>query len=275
MAQLAQDRSSSHLRNARHPSSYPADWYIEDDETMPQSTKHDDRQTRLGSMLRAWNTRTKLGLLVGRELAFRWDPAQPGVGIDPDVYVAEMPPPPPNGDIWSMRTWKEGHHPPILAIEIVSHTRPKKDYTRSPERHDLLGTFELWVFDPHLYGKIAGQPPVYLQVYQRETNNRLVQMHAGDGPFHSDAIDAWVMVIDGELVIANDRDGKDRWPTLEEEAQRCADEHAKRADEHAKRVDEERIAKHAALTRAHEERVAKEAALARIAELEAMLAKGR
>jgi Uma2 family endonuclease len=256
------------MRSAHQTSSYPADWYIEDDETMPQSTKHDDREVRLRSILSAWNARESLGLLVGCELAFRWDSSEPGVGIDPDVYVAERPPPVPFDDILSIRTWEEGHSPPILAIEIVSRSRPKKDYTRSPERHDLLGTFELWVFDPHLYGNSANQPPVYLQVYRRETNSRLVQMHAGDGPFRSEALDAWVSVVEGEIAISNDREGKDRWLTLEGEAQQ-------RADEHAKRADDERAAKDAALVRADDEAKRAQAALARIAELEAMLALGR
>jgi hypothetical protein len=167
-----------------------------------------------------------------------------------------------------------------LAIEIVSNSRPGKDYKDSPEKHDLLGTFELWIFDPDLEGYTSEQPPVFLQVFQRETNNRLVQMHAGAGPYRSDALDAWVMVIDEELVIANDREGKDRWPTLEEAAQRVADEHAKRAENEAKRAEDERQAKESALNQASEqtrrldeERAEKEAALARIAELEALLAR--
>ena len=292
MAQLAQDRSLNQLRNAQHMSSYPADWYIEDDETMPQSTKHDAHEARLRSIFVAWNVRTSRGLLVGCELAFRWDPKEPGVGIDPDIYVVEMPPPVPYDDIPSIRTWEEGNFPPILAIEVVSRTRPKKDYSRSPERHNLLGTFELWVFDPHLYGNAPNQPSVYLQIYQRETNNRLVQTYAGDGPYFSDATDAWVMVIDGELVIANDREGKDRWPTLEEAERQRADEYAKRANEQAKRAENEAKRANEQAKRADEqakraddalkhvaeqtrlvdeERAEKEFALARIAELEALL----
>jgi Uma2 family endonuclease len=264
---------SNQMRNAQTRSSYPADWYIEDDESMPQSTKHVGREFRLMSTLLAWNARTKLGLLVGCELAFRWDSKERGVGIDPDVYVAEMPPLPPNGDLWSMRTWKEGHHSPMLAIEIVSHSRPKKDYTSAPERHDLLGTFELWVYDPHLYGNSPGQSPVYLQVFQRETNSALVQKYAGSGPFRSDALDAWVMVVEDELVISNDREGHDRWLTLEEEAQSCADAEAKRADDEAKRADDEARRADDEAKRADDEAKRAESALARIAELEAMLAK--
>lgn len=267
MAQLAQDRS---LGSAQHTSSYPADWYIEDDEKVSQSPDHQMAEFRLQSTLLAWQKRTnQQGLLIGCELACRWDPAHPRVGVDPDVFVVEKPPvDEETRRIRSLRTWESGHSPPILAIEIASDSRPKKDYKDSPERHDLLGTFELWVFDPELCGRSNTQPPVFLQIFQRETNNHLVRKYAGSGPYYSDALDAWVMVIDGDLVIADDQEGKSRWPTLDEAEQRRADEHAKRAEEQARLVQEERAAKERALQ-------AKADAEARIAELEALLAKTR
>lgn len=274
MAQLAQDRSVHQMRNARARSSYPADWYIEDNEDVSQDPDHQEDEFLLQSTLLAWKKRTKQDhLLIGCEMACRWDPVQYKVGVDPDVYVVERPPGDKTGYIGSLKTWVDGNYPPILAIEVVSKHRPKKDYRYSPEKHDLLGTFELWVFDPHLFGYTPEQPPVLLQVFQRETNDYLVQKYAGAGPFRSDALQAWVMVIDGDLVIANDPEGQDRWPTLEGEAQRRADEHAKRADEHAKRADEhaKRADEHA--KRADAERAEKEAALARVAELEALLAR--
>ena len=226
---------------------------------MPQSAKHADREDRLKSMLRGWAARSGRDLLIGCELAFRWDEQERGVGADPDVYVVEMPPRDVDGDIRSVRTWEEGNYPPMLAAEIVSRSRPQKDYSQSPAKHDFLGTYELWVFDPELYGHSNEQPSVRLQVYQRETNARLAKVYVGDGPFYSDAIEAWVSVIDDELVISNDAAGRDRWPTLEEEQCKRADEERKRADEERKRADEERTAK--------------EAALARVAELEALLAR--
>ena len=70
-------------------------------------------------------------------------------------------------------------------------------------------------------------------------------MHAGEGPFRSEALDAWVRVVGGELVISDDLEGQQPWLTLDEVQ-------AKRADE---------------------ERQAKEAALAEIAQLKAELAK--
>ena len=266
MAQLAQDRSLIQLRNARARSSYPADWYIEDDETVPQSVEHQAHEVRLQSLLKAWVAQTDRNLLVGCELAFRWDHTEPRVGVDPDVYLVEMPPCAPNGNIYRVRTWEPGNTPPILAIEIVSPSRPGKDYTNSPEKHDCLGTFELWTFDPDLLGHCADQPAVYLQIFQRETNARLVRTYAGAGPVFSDALDAWVSVIDGDLVISNDAEAKNRWLTLEETALRRADEEAKRADSEAKRADD-------AEERANWERAEKEKAMARIAELEALLAK--
>jgi len=280
MAQLAQDRSLIQLRNARTRSSYPADWYIEDDETVPQSVEHQAHEVRLQSLLRAWVTRTDRNWLVGCELAFRWDPKEPRVGVDPDVYLVEMPPCAPNGNIYRVRTWEPGNSAPILAIEIVSPTRPGKDYTNSPEKHDCLGTFELWTFDPDLLGHSPDQPAVYLQIFQRETNARLTRTYAGAGPVFSDALDAWVMVIDGELVISNDPEGKNRWLTLEEtallraaNADKRADDEAKRAAKEAKRAAKEAKRADDAEKRARAEQTEKEKALARIAELEALLAK--
>jgi Uma2 family endonuclease len=303
MAQLAQDRSLNQLRNAQSRSSYPADWYIEDDEPVGQDPDHQEDEFIMQSTLLAWRKRTKQEhLLIGCEMACRWDSAFPKVGVDPDVYVVDRPPPRnKKGKIGSLRTWEGGHHPPLLAIEIVSDSRPGKDYKDSPEKHDLLGTFELWIFDPHLSGYTKEQPPVPLQVFQRETNHCLVQMHAGAGPYRSDALDAWVMVIEDELVIADDREGNDRWPTLEEAEKRRADEEAQRANDANKRANEEAQRANDANKRANEEaqrandanmlareeakrandankrataeQAEKETALKRIAELEALLAK--
>ena len=219
MGQLALDRS---FRIAQRRSSYPADWFIEDDAKVPQSINHQACEHRMQNLLLAWKARTGRDVVVGCELAFRWDEEEPRVGIDPDVYIAETPPFDKRGDVRSICTWKERNVPPLLAIEIVSDRRPWKDYSRSPERHDLLGTYELWVFDPELRGYTKEQPPVLFQLFQRETNNCLVQTYAGAGPIFSEALQAWVRVLDGDLVISYDREGKDQWLTGEEEqAQRA------------------------------------------------------
>ena len=228
---------------------------------MPHSASHDDHEDRLKSTLRAWVARTGRELLVNCELAFRWDEDDPRVGVDPDVFLVEEPPRDPDGDIYSIRTWEPGNRPPILAIEIVSRNRPKKDYSQAPKKHDLLGTFELWVYDPDLHGHTPEQPSVRFQMFQRETNARLVQTYAGEGPIYSEALEAWVFIEDDLIIISDDAAGEHRWPTLEEEAQHRAEQQAKRADDEAKR--------------ANDERAEKEKALARIAELEALLSRQR
>lgn len=256
MAQLTQDRSHVHqMRKALPGFSYPADWFIEDDEPVSQSPEHQRMEFRLQSALFAWQERTKQeNLLIRCETACRWDRANPKVGVSPDVYITEKPPNDPKTGrmVRSIRTWQSGHYPPRLAIEIVSHDRPKKDYRDSPHKHGLLGTKELWVFDPELCGYTFDQAPVLLQVFKRAKNRKLRQVHAGEGPFRSDALDAWVRVVGGELVISDDLEGQQPWLTLDEVQ-------AKRAEEQAKRADEERQAK--------------EAALAELAQLKAELAK--
>ena len=258
---------------------------------MPQSVDHVLREDRLASLLDAWRKRTGADVLVGKELAFRWDEQQKRLGIDPDVYVVELPPERKEGkDVRSIRTWQPGHVPPLLAIEVVSRSRPWKDYSSSPPRHDLLGTFELWVFDPDLLGGTKDEPSVRFQMFQRETNARLVRTYAGDGPVFSDALSAWISVVKQEvgydLVISYDHAGTDRWLTVEEEALERAEKERtekelalKRVDHERaekelalKRVDHERSEKELALKRVDDERAEKERALARLAELEAILA---
>ena len=270
---------------------------------MAQSIQHQACEVRLQSILLAWKARTGRDLIVGCELAFRWDDEEQRVGADPDVYVAETPPRDADGDIRSVCTWKDGNLPPLLAIEIVSKSRPKKDYVRSPERHDLLGTCELWVFDPSLYGHSKDQKAISLQMFQRETNNHLVQTYTGNGPVFSEVLEAWVSVVDAELVISYDCEGKDRWLTQEEEAlqyadaereradaervradveRERADAERERADAERARADVERVEKETALqrvdaerARADAERFEKEKARARIAELELLLARDK
>jgi Uma2 family endonuclease len=102
---------------------YPPDWYIEDEETVPESRRHHLRSTRVEGLLLGWTMRMGRNAQVGSNLALRWDEAHPGVGVDPDVYVVE-PPPPEGDDVTSLRIWESGHYPPLLAVEVVSPSRP-------------------------------------------------------------------------------------------------------------------------------------------------------
>ena len=185
---------------------------------------------------------------IGRELAIRWDKRHPRVGVDPDVYVVE--PPPPEGDeVMSLRTWATGHHPPLLAVEIVSRSRPGKDYEASPSKYALCGAEEVWVFDPKLAGPKSMGGPFRLQMWRRDAKGQLTRVYTGEGPVYSDVLDAWVHAVDEGrwLAIADDEAGT-RWWMTPEETERAAKE---------------------------TERAAKEAALRRVAELEALLAERR
>ena len=163
----------------------------------------------------------------------------------------------------SVRTWIEGHTPPILAIEVVSTTNPLKDYTIAPDKYAASGTYELVVFDPLLTGPTAHGGPFPLQVWRRSDDDDFVRVYAGDGPVRATTLDAWLVVAaDGRSVcIANDPNGVIRWLTAEE-----AERAAKEAERAAKEA--ERAAKEAAIA-------AERAAMARVAELEAELARRR
>jgi len=217
--------------------SYPPDWLIEDEEQVPESRPHDLRADRLRQLLLGWKQRTGRDVQIGRNIALRWDEQNPRVGVDPDVYVVE--PPPPEGDeLMSIRTWATGHAPPLLAVEIVSPSRPEKDYGQSPQKYAASGAFELWIFDPNLKGPTAHGGPFRLQMWRRDEDDHFSRVYAGEGPMYSEAVGGWVLATkEGwELTIADDAQGTRPWMTPEEQ-----------------------------------ERAEKEKALKRVAELEALL----
>jgi Uma2 family endonuclease len=235
------------------------------EETMPESVLHDEAVALLRAIL-AWWARGHHGMQVARNLAIRWDQEHPQFGIDPDVCVLS-PAPPEGRDLRSVRTWMPDHHAPVLAIEVVSESNPRKDYEVAPEKYAASGTRELWIFDPLLSGPSAHGGPHRIQVWQRDADDRLVRTYAGDGPARSTLLGAYLVVVsDGvSLRIAEDADGTLFWLTSEE-----AERTAKEAERTAKEA--ERTAKEAERTAKEAERTAKEAALLRIAELEAQLA---
>jgi Uma2 family endonuclease len=203
---------------------------------MPESVLHDEAVELLKALLAAWAARSE-GKLVVRNLAVRWDEANPKVGVDPDVSVLS-PVPPEGKELRSVRAWLPGHTPPVLGIEVVSETNPHKDYVVAPDKYAASGTGELWIFDPLLAGPTAHGGPHRLQVWTRREDGDLARIYAGSGPAFAPAINAWLVVTDEgkKLRIADDEAATRFWHTAEEA-----------------------------------ERAAKEAALARVAELEARL----
>lgn len=221
-----------------------AESWVLPEETMPESSPHDHTVELIRDLLEHYIARTGRDAQVARNLAVRWDREHWRIGIDPDVCLI-APRTPEGKELDSLCTWLPGHSPPLLAVEVVS-SNPRKDYVTAPERYAASGTRELWVFDPKLVGARNLGGPFRLQQWLRDEDDTFRRVFAGEGPFFSPALNAWVFAVDeGRRVrVADDREGTSWWTTAEEA---------------------ERAAKEAALA-------AKEAALARIAELEAQLA---
>lgn len=227
-----------------------ASWDL-DEEPMPESQPHDLTVELIKAILAHWAARSGRSLQVARNLAVRWVEARPSIGVDPDVCVIE-PRTPEGEELTSLCTWLRGHRPPLLAVEVVSPSNAKKDYTLALDKYAASGVEEVWVFDAKRSGPCAHGGPFLLQVWRRDERGNFSRTYAGDGPAETAALRAWLVVTDeGRLRVSTDPDGADLWPTGTE-AERAARE-------------AERAAREA-------ERAAKEAALARVAELEHLLA---
>jgi Uma2 family endonuclease len=193
---------------------------------VPESPEHDEFVDRLKSILFAWLRRNQLSGTISRNLAIRWDAANPRVGVDPDLCWVEHPPPGfRDGEIDSLRLWQPGHQVPRLAIEFVSRHHPYKDYGRVQEKYAVVGVQELWVFDPRRFGPKALGGPVLLQLWERSRAGVLVRSHFGDEPVQSPLLGAWLVPRTGECPSVSDTpDGASPWLTLEEQERARADE---------------------------------------------------
>ena len=188
---------------------------------VPESTAHDAALERICSLFRAWAARTTNGARVSRNLAVRWLREHPRTGLDPDVAVL-LPGPEDFDELTSYRVWEPGRPPPALAVEVVSSGHPYKDYSWVHEGYAAMGAVELLVFDPQLLGPKSLGGPVLLQLWRRDVAGAFERVHFGDAPVYSQVVDAWFTVDGRQLVIAEDRAGQRRWPTLEEAAAAAA-----------------------------------------------------
>jgi hypothetical protein len=222
----------------------PDEWAIPEG-PVPESVPHTIALDHLFSILKLWAERAGQPLFVARNLALRWLEARPSVGIDPDVCVL-APPPAEVLTLKSLCLWKPGHVAPPLSFEIVSESHPYKDYVGVHERYAALGARELVVFDPLLAGPKALGGPFLFQVWRRDPIDIFAREYAGPGPVFCETLGAWLLGEAGLLEVANDREGRQRWPTeaayeraakeraqAEAEQAKTAAEHAKTAADHA------------------------------------------
>jgi Uma2 family endonuclease len=216
-----------------------ASWELEE-ENVPESAWHDAVIELLKLILRAWAARAALDSLIASNLALRWDPKLWKVGVDPDVAVY-LPSPPEGEDTASVCTWEPGHHPPRVAVEVVSRSTATRDYVTKPDQYAASGTNELWVFDPKLHGPRVHGGPFLLQVWRRDEAGVFCQLYRGDGPCRSPELGAWLVVTDGDtrLRLADDRDGQKLWPTTAERERAERERERERANERAASLEAE------------------------------------
>lgn len=209
-------------------------WILLDDENVPDSVQQNEVNRELIDVLATWLAARGGGGRVGGNIALRWDERHPQVGVDPDVYLVE-PDLPEGVRAKSLCTWKPGHHAPRLCIEVVSERTADRDYGDRPDRYAACGVRELWVFDPNRLGRGPRGGPFLLQRWRRDAQGRFRRVYAGDGPFHSDELDAWAVAVDGasRLRIADDPAGAHRWPTAAEKER--AEKERERAEKEALR----------------------------------------
>ncbi len=207
---------------------------------MPRGVWHGEVQACVSSAMEAEIARTGRDAQVLQEVAVRWIEERPGVGVDPDVCWVE-PAPPEGKRLRSLLTWKPGHKVPLVALEVVSPNNPAKDYEIAPDRYADLGVRELWIFDPDLEGPRAAGGPYRLQVWRWEGES-FQRVHAGDGPWRTQALGGWLVLTQERrmLRLAEDPFGQKLWPTVAERER--AEKERERAEKERERAEKERLA---------------------------------
>ena len=175
LTHVMQARASVSIRYA--VPAKPDAWVIPEG-PVPEATAHDAAVLRVYLLLRAW-AEARGDCRVARNLALRWLEQHPRTGIDPDVCVLS-PAPEDFDDLTSLRLWEPGRTPPPFCVEVVSSSHPYKDYLEIHERYAALGTFELLVFDPLLFGPKALGGPVLLQLWRRDPTGESIRVSVQD-----------------------------------------------------------------------------------------------
>ena len=229
------------------PTSDPR-WILRDEDNVPESVLQDEVNRELIDVLATWLAGRGVNGRVGGNVALRWDPENPQIGVDPDVYLVE--PDLPEGELAkSICTWKRGHAAPRLCVEVVSDGTKEKDYGDGPERYAAAGVTELWIFDPRRCGGGNRGGPFLLQLWRRNELGKFRRVYAGEGPFRSEELGGWVVATDDgwRLRVADDPEGTTLWPTAAEAERQRTETERVRAETERARADRERAEKEALL----------------------------
>jgi Uma2 family endonuclease len=230
------------------PTSDPR-WILRDEDNVPESVLQDEVNRELIDVLATWLAGRGVNGRVGGNVALRWDPENPQIGVDPDVYLVE--PDLPEGELAkSICTWKRGHAAPRLCVEVVSDGTKEKDYGDGPERYAAAGN---------------RGGPFLLQLWRRNELGKFRRVYAGEGPFRSEELGGWVVATDDgwRLRVADDPEGTTLWPT-------AAEAERQRTETERVRAETERVRAETERARADRERAEKEALLEELRVLRAL-----
>ena len=225
------------LWRPRPPVGYDDDGYPFEDQTLSESTAHDDVLNYFRNAAFALLA-DRADAMVQQNLLILFEEGNRAAAIEPDVTVALGVGRHPRN---SYKVWVEGQ-PPDLVVEGLSEETWRRDVDIKPALYRDLGVREFWQIDP--LGRLPAPITGYRLrggVYERIAPSR-------PGVYRSDVLDAEISYDRTEMAILDARTGE-RIP-LVHDALRQRDD---------------------ALRQRLEERKAHEAALVRIAELEARL----
>ena len=264
-------------------------WYLTDEDDMGQSfDQMDSVVLLLSSLEHLIEQRQWANVVAGTDIFFAWIETKHLVRISPDVFLMPWPQGQPRPA--SIQTWRPGHCPPSVAIEIVSEDW-RKDYEQLPPKYEQLDVEELFIYDPEgaRRASLPGSKPPQgarryaIQRFARDEEGAWFGTHAGDGACWSSVLGVYLVIVDTEHGprprLSFDPRGRELVPTVAEHecllkeaaAQRAEAEH-QRAEHERQLKEAERQRAEAERQRAEAERQRAEAAERRSATLEAELA---
>ena len=239
------------LWRPRPPVGYDDDGYPFEDQTLSESTGHDDVLSYFRNAAFTLLA-DRPDAMVQQNLLILFEEGNRTAAVEPDVIIALGV---GRHFRYSYKLWVEGQ-PPDLVVEGLSEKTWRRDVDIKPALYRDLGVSEYWQVDP--LGRC--RDPLIGYRLRRGVYERIAPSRPG--VYRSDVLDAEISYDRTEMVIRNARTGEPI-PPLHEILRQRDDFVREREDALRDRDD--------FLRQRSEERRGYEAALARIAELEARL----
>ncbi len=244
-------------------------WYLTDEDDMGQSFEQFDCiQVLLSSLEQLVKERQWADVVAGSDVFFGWVKSAPLVRISPDVFLMPWPQDRPRPS--SIQTWRQGHNPPSVAIEIVSEDW-RKDYEELPPKYEQLDAEELLIYDPEGASRASMpgiKPPrgarrYAIQRFARDEEGVWLRTHAGDGACWSSVLEVHLVIVDTahgpRPRLSFDPRGCELVPTVAEHERLLKEAERERAEAADQRAEHERRLKEVERERAEHESRLKEA----------------